>query len=58
MNNQILYICLQQQKEKNMAIKLKKIKKELLGASKMHKRQANTIGKIIKKKKKNVKKRA
>jgi len=41
-----------------MVRKLKKIKKELLGASKMHKRQATTIGKIIKKKKKNVKKRA
>ena len=39
-----------------MVKKLKKIKKELLGASKMHKRQANTIGKMITKKK-NVKKR-
>jgi len=40
-----------------MVRRLKKIKKELIGASKMHKRQATTIGKIIKKKK-NVKKRA
>ena len=52
MNNQTLYIFKKQIKEYNMVRKLKKIKKELLGASKMHKRQANTIGRMIKKKRK------
>ena len=50
MDNQTLYIFKNQIREYNMVRKLKKIKKELLGASKMHKRQANTIGRIIKKK--------
>jgi len=55
MNNQTLYIFKKQIREYNMVRKLKKIKKELLGASKMHKRQANTIGRMIKKKRKNKK---
>jgi len=50
MDNQTLYIFKNQIREYNMVRKLKKIKKELLGASKMHKRQANTIGRMIKKK--------
>jgi len=58
MDNQTLFILQKEKREILMVRKLKKIKKELLGASKMHKRQATTIGKIIKKKKKNVKKRA
>ena len=51
MDNQTLYILQKKQREILMVRKLKKIKKELLGASKMHKRQANTIGRMIKKKK-------
>ena len=57
MYNQTLYILQKEKREIIMVRKLKKIKKELLGASKMHKRQATTIGKMITKKK-NVKKRA
>ena len=57
MNNQTLYILQKEKREIIMVRKLKKIKKQLLGASKMHKRQATTIGKMITKKK-NVKKRA
>jgi len=51
MDNQTLYILQKEKREILMVRKLKKIKKELIGASKMHKRQANTIGRIIKKKK-------
>jgi len=58
MDNQTLFIKKKEKREIFMVHKLKKIKKELLGASKMHKRQATTIGKMINKKKKNVKKRA
>jgi len=57
MNNQTLYILQKEKREIIMVRKLKKIKKQLLGASKMHKKQAITIGKMITKKK-NVKKRA
>jgi len=57
MNNQTLYILQKEKREIIMVRKLKKIKKQLLGASKMHKKQATTIGKMITKKK-NVKKRA
>jgi len=58
MDNQTLFILQKEKREIFMVRKLKKIKKELLGASKMHKRQATTIGKMIKRKKKNGKKRA
>jgi|TARA_B100000900_G_scaffold47164_1_gene35017 hypothetical protein len=51
MDNQTLYILQKEKREILMVRKLKKIKKELIGASKMHKRQANTIGRMIKKKK-------
>jgi hypothetical protein len=57
MDNQTLYILQKEKREIIMVRKLKKIKKQLLGASKMHKKQATTIGKMITKKK-NVKKRA
>jgi|TARA_B110000977_G_C10841443_1_gene402170 hypothetical protein len=57
MYNQTLYILQKEKREIIMVRKLKKIKKQLLGASKMHKKQATTIGKMITKKK-NVKKRA
>ena len=50
MDNQTLYILQKEKKEILMVRKLKKIKKELISASKMHKRQANTIGRMIKKK--------
>tara|TARA_R110000737_G_scaffold35357_3_gene54335 strand:+ start:220 stop:393 length:174 start_codon:yes stop_codon:yes gene_type:complete len=57
MYNQTLYILQKEKREIIMVRKLKKIKKQLLGASKMHKKQATTISKMITKKK-NVKKRA
>ena len=49
MNNQTLYVCLQQQKEYNMVKTLKKVSKQLDKASRLHKRQSEIVKKYVKK---------
>jgi len=48
MNNQTLYVCLQQQKEYNMVKTLKKVSKQLDKASRLHKRQSEIVKKYVK----------